>query len=407
MSEPADEVPAKVDTPDAQPQAEQDQQPDQQKDVAEAPEVEPLTPDRENADENEYNPNEDSEPDIDSELHRLKSHRRAATERAASPAKKERRRKTARSSEDAPKRRRKAGRQESVDEEPVEEAEDELTRERRQIEEKIDAALKPGAKKRKKLAGDDIEAMQDEMIAGVRDRMREAALKDVDCIREAQPAIYKMRMLPEVVGVLQKSALAYSILDNNLLESVRIWLEPLPDASLPSFEIQKALFSALLHLPIKTIHLRESGLGRVVLFYQKSKRPQQVIKRMAQKLLGDWTRPIIGRSDNYRDMRVAETDFDPTAASAAMANAGLGRRNEPLSSYEESAARRGRAAIPTSSGTSYRVAPRNNVASFIQESGVPGSTRDAQLRRMKSKLMTSGRPGKKKSQVSVEGRGLN
>lgn len=355
----------------------------------------------------------DDEVDMDSELHRLKSHRRAPAERSDSAEPKDRRRPPRRaeksdSAEATPRRKPRKSQQPASDDENEEDL-DEATKERRALEARIDAALQPSSKRRKKLAGDDIEALQDESIAAMRDAMREAALQDVECIREGRPAINKVKMLPEVADMLQKKALAYSILDGNLLESVRIWLEPLPDASLPSFEIQKALFTALLSLPIKTIHLRESGLGRVVLFYQKSKRPQPAIKRMAQKLIGDWTRPIIGRSDNYRDKRVATVDFNPDALSTATATAGLGRRGEPLSSYEESAARRGRAAMPSSAGVSYRVAPSSTMSysSEAAQAGVPGASKDSQLRRMKAKLSTAGRSGRKKAQVSVEGRGLN
>lgn len=71
-----------------------------------------------------------------------------------------------------------------------------------------------------------------------------------------------------------------------MLESVRLWLEPLPDASLPAYSIQKEMFAALEELPIKTVHLRESGIGKVVLFYQQSRKPQVSIKHIAEKLVG-------------------------------------------------------------------------------------------------------------------------
>lgn len=36
-----------------------------------------------------------------------------------------------------------------------------------------------------------------------------------------------------------------AILDNQLLDMVRLWLEPLPDRSLPSLDIQNELLDAL------------------------------------------------------------------------------------------------------------------------------------------------------------------
>ncbi|KAK9358277.1 hypothetical protein V1504DRAFT_397282 [Lipomyces starkeyi] len=171
----------------------------------------------------------------------------------------------------------------------------------RELEERIDAVLKT-QKRRKKVDEDDIEQMQDDRIVEVRERMRQAAIEDAEAIKDGLPATHKLQMLPEVRDVLQKHSLYDSILDNNLLESVRLWLEPLPDASLPAYSIQRELFAALEELPIKTVHLRESGIGRVVLFYQKSRKPQLGIKRIADKLVvGDWSRPIMGRNKKGRN----------------------------------------------------------------------------------------------------------
>lgn len=349
--------------------------------------------------EEEYN--DDEEPaSVDEEVYKLKSHKRQLVDRAPVEPKEKRRPKGESRNESRgksspePSRRRGVSREEP--EEP-EEPEDPAVLERRLLEERIDAALKPASKKRKRLTGDDLEQMQDEMIANLRTDMREAALSDASCVNEGQPAVHKQQLLKRVQDTLRQQGLAESILDGNLLESVRIWLEPLPDASLPSFEIQQTLFSALTALPIKTIHLRESGLGRIVAFYQKSRRPHPSIKRMAQKLIGDWTRPIIGRSDNYRDRSVDTASFDPMQAGR------MRRRSEPLTPYEESAARRNRAALPQANNTRYSVAPVASAAPMQQQRAT-----DSQLRRMKTKLLNNARQSRgKKSGVSVEGRGLN
>ncbi len=89
-----------------------------------------------------------------------------------------------------------------------------------------------------------------------------------------------------------------------------MWLEPLPDKSLPSFSIQKILFSALTQLPIHTEHLRESGIGKVVLFYTKSSMPVESIKRQANLLVREWTRLATKRSDDYRNTMRRSADYD-------------------------------------------------------------------------------------------------
>lgn len=55
-----------------------------------------------------------------------------------------------------------------------------------------------------------------------------------------------------------------------------------------------------------------SGIGKVIVFYTKSKRPEAGIKRLAERLLAEWTRPILQRSDDYSKRVYQEAAFDPT-----------------------------------------------------------------------------------------------
>lgn len=407
------------------PQAEEvpREEPGPQEDVNETGDNSPTagTPDAAGSEEELSDVDEEQfqEEPLDDEVYQLSSHRK----KNEGPKRvKERRRPAKKQTEDdAPgdvpqsattspaKRRRKSPASAKPKADEDEEEIDDSTRQRRELESRIDAVLKPSTTKRKKVSGDDLEQMQDDAIAALRDKMRMVAVEDAECIKEGKPALNKIRMLPEVTTILRKESLADSILDGNLLESARMWLEPLPDASLPSFEIQREIFSALETLPIKTIHLRESGLGRVVLFYQKSKRPHPYIKRTADRLIGDWTRPIMGRSDNYRDKMVRTATFNPQELATAASTSSQSRKPEVLTPYEESARRRNRAALPTARGVTYDVAPMNTVANSIAQAGKHAAGGgDSQLKRMKTKLQNSSKTQRsRKSQVSVEGRGLN
>ncbi|ODV97606.1 hypothetical protein PACTADRAFT_121 [Pachysolen tannophilus NRRL Y-2460] len=260
--------------------------------------------------------------------------------------------------------------------------------------------------------------MQDEAISRLRDAMREAAYKDADCVNNGQPAINKLSLLSTVRDVLLRANLADSILDNNLLESVRLWLEPLPDASLPAYEIQRTLIEALPQLPIKTIHLRESGLGKVMIFYQKSKRVEPNLKRICEKLIGDWTRAIMGRSDNYRDKSIKQVDYSYFKHKADIPTQARTQQivNANKSLYEESAARRNRAAAPAARTTAYKVAPRANLAGINSRnkrtlpSGVGTAlNKDERFKSLSQRLHSMGikKKGAKKGGVSIEGKGIS
>lgn len=301
-------------------------------------------------------------------------------------------------------RKRASKTSDPVDEIPDDQLDPEARR-RRDFERRIAATGQMPNKRRKKTNDDVLDMFQDDMVNQLREKMRTAAIDDAECVRNGKPAMSKLKLLPDVKTVLRKGSLADTILDNNLLEAVRIWLEPLPDASLPAYEIQKELFAAMDRLPIKTIHLRESGLGKVVIFYQRSKRPQLSIKRTVDKLVGDWTRPIMGRSDNYRDKIIATRSYrvqDDSAYQRRGGAGGSGQAKNPTDLAEAAAIRRNRAHIPTAGNVSYEVAPK----SFVQTSQLSSQQRasnDENYRRMKSRLM-SGKQSSKKSNMSIEGR---
>lgn len=296
----------------------------------------------------------------------------------------------------------------------VRETMDEASKRRQNLEAKFERALKrPKIRRRKDehdLTNDD-----DEVIQILKQQMDSAAKKDAELIENGSGiAVNKVQLLPKVRSVLSKVNLAEVILDNNLLAELRQWLEPLPDASLPSYEIQKTLFTALLKLPINTNHLRESGIGKILLFYQKSKRVEPKIKRVADKLISDWTRPIIGASDNYRDKRIHSVDFDARRLKEKesrphrLTAEEKAKREAEKSIYEQQAARRNRAAAPAPTVTDYKFAPKSNVnrvQQSIVSAGVGSSlNRDDQFKRINQKL--SKRHSSKKGGISIEGRGM-
>lgn len=144
--------------------------------------------------------------------------------------------------------------------------------------------------------------------------MVNAARSDNDARKEGRVATEKLRLLPQVVALLNRSGIQSAIVDpdSGIIEAVKFFLEPLSDGSLPAYNVQRDLFDALSKLPIDRDTLIQSGIGKVTLFYTKSKRPQEGIKRIAERLLGEWSRPILKRSDDYRKKTLKEVDYDPS-----------------------------------------------------------------------------------------------
>lgn len=280
--------------------------------------------------------------------------------------------------------------------------EDPATRKRRLLEEKMDLAVKNRTVKRRKADEDDLERMQDDKIDFLKNKMIEAANLDVEKNSQGQIASEKFKLLREVMDTLNKADLAISILDNNLLEAVRLWLEPLPDASMPSYQIQKELLQSLTSLPVKTDHLVASGIGKVLVFYQRSKRTEPTLKKIVDKLISEWTRPILNKSDSYKDRTIKFNDYNKSKYTNQLSSTKKNKNVEPKSLYEQQAERRNRAAIPSARTTAYKIAPKVDSSLLMRQ-----QRGGEMFSRINRKMTNSRKKVVKKSGPSIEGKHLS
>ncbi|KAF8899928.1 hypothetical protein CPB84DRAFT_1680801, partial [Gymnopilus junonius] len=244
---------------------------------------------------------------------------------------------------------------------PVETDLSELPPEQVQMEMKIDAILRGGKKpsrQRKKKNEEVLDSFADDEVARLREAMVNAADEDIRSNEDKMPATGKLKLLPEAMETLRKASLAQSMIDNNLLEAVRRWLEPLPDRSLPALNIQREFFNIIKKMEfIDSAVLKESGLGRIVLFYTKCKRVTPDVQRIANDLVSTWSRPIIKRSASYRDRIVPiAQDADVDMRAGEKLNAILARAKES----EKGRVRENAVMIPQRSLGTYTVAPKTN-----------------------------------------------
>ncbi|KAK0733785.1 hypothetical protein B0T26DRAFT_635485 [Lasiosphaeria miniovina] len=192
-------------------------------------------------------------------------------------------------------------------------------RRRRALDRAMDAAVRNPTKRRRKKDDIDLEDQIDDQIATLKVAMEKACVADNEAREQGQPAVHKLKLLPQVTALLNRTAIQDSVLDpeTNFLQSLKYFLEPLNDGSLPAYNIQRDIFTALAKLPVGKDSLLSSGIGKVVLFYTRSKRPEVGIKRIAERLLGEWSRPILKRTDDYKKRHVETRDFDFNAAKLA------------------------------------------------------------------------------------------
>ncbi|KAK0105274.1 Transcription factor iws1 [Cadophora gregata] len=294
---------------------------------------------------------------------------------------------------------------------PTPENEENLTpdeRRRRALDKAMDAALKNPNKRRRKKDEVDLEEAFDDEIAALKIRMEQACEADNSAREQGQPALQKLKMLPEVVALLNRNTVQHSIVDpdTNFLQSVKFFLEPLNDGSLPAYNIQRDLFAALTKLPIEKEALLSSGIGKVVLYYTKSKKPEIGIKRTAERLLGEWSRPILKRSDDYKKRKVVTKEFDHQAAALAHRPSGTQSSqiapSQRISLSQKELERERVLAQPNrstrarveSGNTSYTIAPKST---FDASKGLDPSSRPIGAGGMEAFRKMTAKQGKKRS----------
>jgi len=256
----------------------------------------------------------------------------------------------------------------------------------------------------------DLEQYADKEIERMRDRMILACQEDGARRLKGLPGMKKLELLPEVKNLLNRTQLATQLVDPeiNLLEAVKFFLEPLnPDGVLPAYSIQRELFAALAKLPITKQSLIASGIGKVVLFYTKSRQPEYNIKIQAEKLLSEWMRPILKRSDDYRKRELATATYDP---SLVYPYAKRPRLNSPFNSRLALRPNSNSQASPTSSQSNaardaalarpdqvtnrarvqgglgvYTVVPKSNINQMLPVARAPGQSGEEAFRRMKAR----------------------
>ncbi|KAG9286585.1 hypothetical protein G9A89_005353 [Geosiphon pyriformis] len=182
---------------------------------------------------------------------------------------------------------------------------------RRMVDQHFDEILKTSSSRKRKRKDIDLDQYNDELAARLYAKMIQCADQDIDRSKAKQPAFSKMEFLESANTVLTKSYLSETLLENNIMEAIRAWMEPLPDRSLPPVEIQESMLSALDRLPATLDQLRISHIGKVVRFYVICPRLSERIRRQAEELHNKWARMILNKSADYRNRPMKTIEYDP------------------------------------------------------------------------------------------------
>ncbi|GJP67510.1 hypothetical protein CLOP_g24324 [Closterium sp. NIES-67] len=280
-----------------------------------------------------------------------------------------------------------------------------------------------GGKRRRNEMSDGEKAL---FVAEFHAKMLKAAEDDALANRQHRPAINKLRMLGEMLSTLRKKHLQREFLDRGVFSYLKNWLEPLPDLSLPNIKIRTSILELVKELPIdvggnteRRRQLKESGLGRVVMFL--SKLPEETVqnRKLARDLVDMWSRPIFEKSTHYRDLR---DDYDrpmrpppthreeaaPRVSHSRPDDLDLDNTGEARGEAEEegSGAKRVMTRVPQPMAMDFRVRPESKVTEEMLARRGHKDARHQSVTKKLQKLKQSKNKNLRAEKVSVQGRGM-
>jgi len=274
--------------------------------------------------------------------------------------------------------------------------------------------LKKGRSRRKK--NDKEENVEDDgKVKAFIEKMEQAASDDILSNQQMQPALSKLKLLPEVQHLLKKKMLQEQFVECGVLKSLHSWLKPLPDGSLPNLKVRTILLELLNEFTRAPLDiLKDSGIGKsvMVLWKHPSETPQN--KKIAKILIEKWSRPIFGISERYNDLREEEDQNQQEVKKKreSLTKKGIGSNKNFDQELEIDKTKSGEqpsptfhARIPERIAFDFKVKPKAAIPDDILSKGINKSPAHKKLEKKIDKMKTQ-RAQSKSSGLSIEGRNL-
>uniref|UniRef100_A0A182TGM9 TFIIS N-terminal domain-containing protein n=1 Tax=Anopheles melas TaxID=34690 RepID=A0A182TGM9_9DIPT len=154
-------------------------------------------------------------------------------------------------------------------------------------------------------AGSDIDVAKrnDDQILELLETMQQAAYQDRQLNRANKPATKKIALLKHFLSQLIKKDLQLPLLEHNVLNVLADWISPLPSKALPCLQIREGILKMLGEFPtIEKSYLKQSGIGKAVMYLYKHPDETNANRRRAGELIHGWFRTIYNVNTELKAM---------------------------------------------------------------------------------------------------------
>ncbi|KAM7536016.1 hypothetical protein Aperf_G00000096147 [Anoplocephala perfoliata] len=259
-------------------------------------------------------------------------------------------------------------------------------------------------RRRRRRLGKDVDFLNDidDTIRDIINQMREAAAKDRELLSNDRPATKKLSMLKTVNNLLIRTDILSPLIDNGILSVIAEWLSPVSGRILPSISIRECLLSRLKEFNIRDPDLlKESGLGKAVMFIYKHPKETSHNKKLASSLITSWSRPVFGLPIDYSSLTKEERkQMDCEHLTRRRGNGGE-KKLKKDDSESKTPLRPGdpgfvpRARVPQPSNRDYVIRPKWNVpetsTAFVEgDEDAEGEPSTSRRRRVQQSSILSG-----------------
>lgn len=134
----------------------------------------------------------------------------------------------------------------------------------------------------------------EEEITNLKEKMRDILHHDQNLNKQGKPATLRLKNLDMFMKNLYKIR---SSIDTELLNILKLWLEPLPNKSLPNIKIKLEIINFIENLNLSKDMLISSEIGHIIHFYSKYPKVENEIRKKSRNLVRKWT--AVAMTDCY------------------------------------------------------------------------------------------------------------